>query len=127
MAITALVLGIVGCCLIPVLPSIAAIVVGAIAMKKNKEEPETYGGHGMALAGLILGIVGLVLGLILVAFYAAIFAVILDCEENPDQEICQDIEEENQAVGVSPDVPTAATAPAWFALAPAWRTRPHAV
>ncbi len=110
MAIVALVLGIVGCCIIPVLPSIAAIVVGALAMKKVKAQPEVYGGNGMALAGLILGILGTIAGILMIIFYAAIFAMIADCEENPDTEFCQDLEESNQPAQTYP-------APLWSSQA----------
>jgi hypothetical protein len=65
MAVAAMVLGIssfvVG--IIPIfgllaLPAgILAVIFGSIALKRIKEEPGIYGGRGMALAGLILGIV----------------------------------------------------------------------
>jgi predicted Zn finger-like uncharacterized protein len=53
LSIASLVCGILGVCCCPILPSIAAIVLGF--MGKNK------GGKGMAIAGIILGFVGLFL------------------------------------------------------------------
>ena len=44
---------------------IAAIVMGVIAMSKAKMSPGTHGGRGMALAGLVCGIVGLAVTLVL--------------------------------------------------------------
>lgn len=91
MAITSLVLGIVGCCVFPVLPSIAAAILGGIAMKKAKAEPHEYGGHGMALAGLILGIIGAVIGLIMVITYGAILMSIpAECWSNPEAPGCEE-------------------------------------
>ncbi len=99
MAIASLVLGIVGCCVFPVLPSIAAAIMGGIAMKKAKDEPHEFGGHGMALAGLILGIIGAVLGIILVIVYAAALASVPpECWADPESAACDD------ALGGSPMV-----------------------
>ena len=39
----------------PFLGSIAAIILGSIALKKIKEEPAIYGGKMMAILGIILG------------------------------------------------------------------------
>jgi hypothetical protein len=55
LAITSLVLGIlsVACCFI--LTGIPAIITGHIGYSRAKNQPQVYGGGGMALAGLILG------------------------------------------------------------------------
>lgn len=91
LAITSLVLGIVGCCVFPVLPSIAAAITGGIAMKKAKAEPHEYGGHGMALAGLILGIIGALIGLMIVIGYGAILLSIpAECWSNPEAPGCDE-------------------------------------
>src|SRR6476660_5937993 len=66
-----LVLGIlsfVGCM---VLTAIPAIITGHIARRRTKEEPEIYGGRGMALAGLILGYSGFAL-IFVIGFTAAL-------------------------------------------------------
>jgi hypothetical protein len=52
-AIASLVLGIVGC--VPFITGILAIVLGVIGIRKTREP--TVGGKGLAIAGLILGII----------------------------------------------------------------------
>jgi Na+/proline symporter len=44
---------------------IGAAVTGFLAKKKADQNPELYGGRGMALAGMIIGIITAVIGLIL--------------------------------------------------------------
>ncbi len=68
MAVAALVLGIVAfvTSIVGIVPAILAIIFGAIAMKRAKEQPEVFGGRKMAIAGLVLGIV-----------YLSIFALLL--------------------------------------------------
>ncbi len=63
MAITALVLGIVG--LILNFISVLAIVFGAIAIGQTNKDPNLKG-KGMAIAGLVLGIVVFVIWIILI-------------------------------------------------------------
>jgi hypothetical protein len=50
------------------LPSIAGIVLGIVAMSDIKKTGK--GGHGMALAGVILGAIGLVLGVAIIVIGA---------------------------------------------------------
>ncbi len=107
MAITSLVLGIVGCCLmLGPLTGIPAAIVGGLAMKKIKDEPTVYGGNGMALAGLILGILATIIGTIMIITFAASIMAVIDCEENPDTEFCRDLEDANQP-------PQSNAPPAW--------------
>ena len=60
MAIASLVIGIlsVTCCCGGILPSILAVVFGFISKSQKKEN------NGMALAGIILGFVGIVIGIV---------------------------------------------------------------
>lgn len=44
--------------------SIPAIICGHMALRKVKKSPDVYGGRGIAIAGVILGYVGLVLGVV---------------------------------------------------------------
>lgn len=44
--------------------AVAALVLGFVAVSKEKSEPANYGGRGMAIAGIVLGAVSLVLGLL---------------------------------------------------------------
>jgi hypothetical protein len=74
LAIGALVCGILsipgGCCcsFLSVPLSIAAIVMGIIAMNKAKASPMTHGGKNMAIAGLVCGGVGIVAIIVSLAF-----------------------------------------------------------
>jgi prepilin-type processing-associated H-X9-DG protein len=63
LAITSLILGIVGMC-VPLL-SIGAIVCGAIGISKTRD-PRS-GGRGMAIAGLVLGCVGFVFSFLMIS------------------------------------------------------------
>jgi uncharacterized membrane protein HdeD (DUF308 family) len=72
LAVGALVCGIFSipgacCCYSSVPFGIAAIVMGIIAMQKAKNSPMTHGGRGMAIAGLVCGIIGFTMTFVLVA------------------------------------------------------------
>ena len=71
LSIISLVLGIAGLtvCCGAVIPSVAAIITGVMARGKAKNNPNQYGGDGMALAGIITGIVGILGGLVVLAFW----------------------------------------------------------
>lgn len=58
-AISSLVSGILNFLLLSilVLPPIAGIVISAVALKKIKRQPFVYGGHGMAVGGLVLNVI----------------------------------------------------------------------
>jgi prepilin-type processing-associated H-X9-DG protein len=56
MALVSLICGVLLC--VPLLPSLAAIITGALGIRKSKDP--AVSGKGMAVAGLTLGIVGLV-------------------------------------------------------------------
>ncbi|MCK9304426.1 MAG: DUF4190 domain-containing protein [Bacteroidales bacterium] len=45
--------------------SIPAVICGHMALSRANKEPDVYGGKGMAIAGLVLGYLGLVLAIIL--------------------------------------------------------------
>lgn len=57
MAIVSLICGILGC--IPVITSLVAIITGFLGIKKA-DDPRVNGGKGLAIAGLLLGVVGLI-------------------------------------------------------------------
>ena len=63
-AIASLVLGVVGVFCIPVVVSVLALVFGIQARGEIDRSGGTYGGRGMAMAGIVLGIIGVVLGAI---------------------------------------------------------------
>jgi hypothetical protein len=64
-AIGSLVCGILSivCCM-GIFTGIPAVILGIMAMNKEKENPTLYGGRGMALAGVITGGIGSVIGTI---------------------------------------------------------------
>jgi len=79
LAIVSLVLGILGltlCCGWFIV-SLAAVITGFMARGKASSDPANYGGSGLALGGLITGLIG-ILGSIIVWIYVALnFAVIM--------------------------------------------------
>ena len=80
-AITSMVLGIVSVVLswVPVVGSVCGILGIVFYTKSNKlikANPHRYGGHGMALAGLITGIAGLAFSLIYLVYWIFILFII---------------------------------------------------
>jgi hypothetical protein len=91
MAIISLVLALIG--LISVLPTIlilfcgilplglglAAIIVGFLARSRAKKDPEHYGGSGLAMAGILLGILAFIapiaITVLMFVFYGALMAL----------------------------------------------------
>jgi len=63
LAIVSLVCGIIGGYASTV--SIIAVICGHLALNKIKKDPNLYSGKGLAIAGLILGYLGLAIGLVL--------------------------------------------------------------
>lgn len=84
LAITALVLGILGLLgsifVVGGLLSIAAIVVGIIALVKAKKP--THGGKGMAITGIVLGVIGVVVAGAILAFFGSLFNEVQQCVED---------------------------------------------
>lgn len=70
--IISLVLGILGfvtvCCHGGLPLGIAALITGYLGMKNADQNPQKYGGRGMAIGGLILGAVGLLSGIVFIIF-----------------------------------------------------------
>jgi hypothetical protein len=62
-----LVLGILGvvtiCCYGGLPLGTAAVITGVIAMNQEKNDPDTYGGRGLAIGGIITGAISLVIGI----------------------------------------------------------------
>lgn len=71
-AVTSLVLGILGLICLGPFAAIPAVICGHIAKSKIKEAAGALQGEGLALAGLILGYVGIGLSIVLIPLYAAI-------------------------------------------------------
>jgi hypothetical protein len=49
--------------------NVAGIVCSAIAMVQIKSDPQREGGHGLALAGLVLSVLSLVFAALMLIFY----------------------------------------------------------
>jgi hypothetical protein len=62
-----LVLGILGvvtiCCYGGIPLGAAAVIMGVIAMNQEKNDPQNYGGRGMAIGGIVTGAISLVIGI----------------------------------------------------------------
>jgi hypothetical protein len=63
LAITSMILGILGWTFLPLLGSIIAVITGHMAKNEIKNSRGRLGGDGMATAGVILGYTNLALGL----------------------------------------------------------------
>src|SRR5687768_3906578 len=55
-AITSLILGILGC--VPLITSILAVILGIVGIRATRQP--NVGGRGLAIAGLILGLIGII-------------------------------------------------------------------
>jgi hypothetical protein len=75
LAIISLVAGLVGIFVIPFIGSIVAIITGHMGLSQIKQTGE--GGRGLALAGTILGYVGVGFALLLVVFFLALLPAII--------------------------------------------------
>jgi hypothetical protein len=86
-ATTALVLGIAGLLLCPLVLSIPAIFLGRSAVKEIDASQGTLGGRSSATAGFVLGIIGTVWGLLLIGFFVLFFATVgaADCHGTSTQ------------------------------------------
>jgi hypothetical protein len=74
LAIVSLVLGILSvCCYVAPITGAAALITGWMATKNIKNDPNTYGGKGLATAGMICGAVFLLLG---IAYYIYVIFII---------------------------------------------------
>jgi uncharacterized membrane protein len=73
MAVASMVLGIVGLVMIPVIGPILALVFGYVAKGSIDRSGGREGGRGMAVAGIVLGYVGLVLSVLWVVYFVWFF------------------------------------------------------
>ncbi len=70
LAIVSLILGILSVlCCAWFLPGIVAVVLGFMAKSKAEQNPNEYGGRGLALGGIITGGISVVLGIIVMILY----------------------------------------------------------
>ncbi|MET0693204.1 MAG: DUF4190 domain-containing protein [Propionibacteriaceae bacterium] len=76
-ATVALILGIVGMVLCPVV-GIAGLVIGSRSRRQIDAEPQRYTGRGLATAGVVLGVISIVVGVLWVVFLALGFSGAFD-------------------------------------------------
>lgn len=69
MAIISLIGGIAGFSLVPFLGSVVAIITGHLAQSEIKKSGGLVTGKGLAVAGLILGYLGIALGICLICVF----------------------------------------------------------
>jgi len=65
LAITSLIAGILGITILPFVGSLVALITGLMARKEIASNPDAIGGDSMALAGVVLGGIGMVLGVMM--------------------------------------------------------------
>ncbi len=103
-AIAALILGIAGCCVLPLILGIPALILGIMARKEIEASNGQQEGNGMAMAGIILGIISIIGGILYLIFMVfAIASVPTECFTDPDLPQC-----ENPSTGVSFPLPALA-------------------
>ena len=73
LAIISLVAGILGWTLLPFLGSIAAVICGHLARADIRRAPTRYSGDGFAVAGLVLGWLGILFWLAVAFVFVAFF------------------------------------------------------
>jgi hypothetical protein len=73
LAIVSLVLGIASIIFCAGLTGPPALITGIMAKKKATNNPAEYGGAGLALGGIITGILGTLLLLLVVAYFVFVF------------------------------------------------------
>ena len=73
-AIASLVLGIVGVTVVPLIPSVLAVVFGSRARDEIRADP-AVSGEGLATAGIILGWIGVALSVVGLLFFVIGLAV----------------------------------------------------
>ena len=72
-AITGMICGILGLLVAPLVFSTLGIIFGGIGISKIQKNPEKYKGKGMAVSGLVTGIIGFVVIFLLVAILIGLY------------------------------------------------------
>lgn len=72
LAVTSLVLGVLGNLCLGPLAGIPAVICGHVALGRTRRDPSTYAGAGLAIAGLVLGYASFIIGMAMLAILAGI-------------------------------------------------------
>jgi hypothetical protein len=78
MAIISLCSGIAGLSILFGIGSVAALVTGYMARNQIDESQGREGGRGMALAGIVMGWIGIAFALLFILFFVVIFGVLFE-------------------------------------------------
>ena len=76
LAIISLIAGLLGFTMFPFIGSIVAIITGMMAQKETRAIPPQASGDGLALAGIIMGWIGVGLGVCSVCLVIAVFIIL---------------------------------------------------
>lgn len=74
LAIASLVVSIAGAAMCCGLPSVIGAILGFVARRQIRDSRGAQSGDGMALAGIIIGLIAFAIGVIVLAFYGAVIA-----------------------------------------------------
>jgi hypothetical protein len=74
LAVAALILGVAGVTILFGLGSIGALICGYMGKSQIDESNGAQGGRGMAVAGIVLGYLGIAIGILFVLLFALIFS-----------------------------------------------------
>lgn len=73
LAVISLVLGFLSCVIFGILSGIPAVICGHISLSRLKREPNKYKGRRLAIAGVVLGYIGILLTIMLALAFFLIF------------------------------------------------------
>ncbi len=71
LAVASLITGIAGFSFVPVVGGIVATLLGALALRREREDPERYTGRGIAIAGMIMGTLNGVVPLLVLTLFVS--------------------------------------------------------
>ena len=73
LAVVSLVFGVLGWTLLPGVAAVVAVVTGHLARAEIRRAPQPIEGDGLAIAGLVLGWLGIAFGLLLLMLLFVVF------------------------------------------------------
>jgi len=75
MAIAALILGIAGITVVPLIGSVLALILGYAAKRDIRQRPTETTGEGLATGGIVMGWIGVVVTVLVVCGFVTIFGL----------------------------------------------------
>ncbi len=94
-AITSMVLGIIAVvsCYFGAIPGLIAVIFGHLSLGKIKKDPQTIGGKGMAIAGLVTGYIGIAVTI----FCVVALALAVNSDDGPFSVFGEEFQESFEA------------------------------